>query len=585
MNREFQSMQWFIDISLADPASSFTSFIQRIEEKQTTGNAIVARGSSDHVVIAIGDVIAPRAGQHPEQFLHELADDFDYRQVLETSGFFYLFYYSANEKRLELMSGFCSLLPIYYVQHGDHCYVASSVDLLREWGGRINTTYLAERLLFNYPLTGNTLFQNITRLPAHTSLTIENGAPAEHRFFRASELLKTTPRLHHGELDNLVDLFIAEYERFIPEDPFLLSFTAGFDGRTLLGVSQFLGRPPALYSFGTAASSDVQLPKRQAARLGLDYTPILLDSPTYQEASFQSGKKLVLLSSGEANFARAHYHYAVQQFAPHTRYLITGNFGSELFRAFHRVGVMCSKWLYFIFQNDEASVYRALKDAPELTLLHPSISKKEVAEAIVAELQQQYWYSERHHFSLNQRFYLFVFEELFRKYFGPEITMQSHYLYNRAPYLNYRFVKALYETDLGGPYSAFFEKNKIKRMKGQLFYAHVLGKASPKLAKLTTGRGYRPVDLLSWTGRPRLLMGYIKHRLQKSRPSDDAFGVEQAFKINRGQWMAFDSEAALFDQKVLYHGGPGIAPNDWYTALSLNYYLSTLKYAEQSVTR
>ncbi len=566
-------LHFHIEIPASDPGASIADIIRTFEGE---GASTLVRGTAGNILVAVGDLIPPRAGQAPRRFLEGLVDDFDYSRVLEAAGFFYLVHYTAARRQIRIMSGFCGILPVYYV-HGDGvCRVATTSGALHPYGGKVNGVYLAERILFNYPLTTNTLFENIRRLPAHTSLVIDENGVKEHRFFQASALFSPAPRPHRAAMDDLSDLFIDEGRRFIPAEPYLVSFTAGFDGRTLLGMSQYFGEQPRLYSFGTKQAIDIRLPCRQAEELGFNYTPIFLDGEAYQAASLCSGQHMIELSSGEANFARAHYHYAAEKFSAGNRYVLTGNFGSELFRAFHQVGVMCSKWLYLIFLEDEKTIAEQLLQAPEWALLDDSVSKKEVVEAIVEDIRQQEWFTAKA-LTLNQRFYVFVLEEMFRKYFGPEIVMQFHYLTNRAPYLSYIFVRALFETDLGGGYSDFFEHNKLKRMRGQLFYAHLLRKTSPELYRMPTGKGYRPADLLEWTGWVKLLQGYVAKRMQKGADSGDAFGVESAYRRNKAAWLEYADSATPIRRTVPESGEPVLFDNTNYTALSLAYYLHTLQ--------
>ena len=115
--------------------------------------------------------------------------------------------------------------------------------------------------------------------------------------------------------------------------------------------------------------------------------------------------------------------------------------------------------------------------------------------------------------SPSQRFYRFVFEELFRKYFGPEVTVQSHFLRNRTPFLTLRFMKALHRTTWAGVHARLFESDKARRMKGQVFYAAYLKHAHPRLYRMRTNKGYAPPDVLEPWRWPLLLAGFMRRRL------------------------------------------------------------------------
>lgn len=567
-------MKFFFEIPLSAPEGAIQEIINQSKEMSNEA-MITAYAPNGDTIIAIGDLIAPQTNQSSQQFLEKLVSMFDYRKVLEASGFFYLIYYCSKQVQIQFLTGFGSILPIYYTRRDNVCFISSDLGDISPLGSDINFTYIFERLIFNYSLSAHSIYKNIRRLPDHTVLVLNRDGISEKRYFDVPELFSTSPKPYQNSLRDLLELFIDEFERFLPTEPFYLSFTSGFDGRTLLGCSKYLGIEPRLYSFGTKDAADVQIPMAQAQKLGFDYHPILLDSEEYQSASISCGKEMIRLSSGEANFARAHYHYAAVFFSKNTRYLITGNFGSEVFRAFHNIGVMCTSWLYFIFQNDEAAIQKQLSEAPELLLLRNSESKSAIVEEIVEEIRKRSWFAAKN-LSLNQRFYIFVFEEMFRKYFGPEIVMQSNYLLNRTPFLNYRFIKELYKTDLGGPHNNFFESRKMKRIKGQLFYAQIIKQTHPALLRLPTGKGYRPIDLLSWKGYFNLGWSYFQQKAKRKPESPDIFGVKTAFDRNRTEWYRYIEKSPIFDHEKLSDNHSIFLPNTIYTVLSLAYYMEIL---------
>ena len=121
----------------------------------------------------------------------------------------------------------------------------------------------------------------------------------------------------------------------------------------------------------------------------------------------------------------------------------------------------------------------------------------------------------------NHRFYYFVFNEIFRKYFGPELVMQSHYLNNRTPFLNLQFFQELNRTKWSGVHARLFEKVKSKRMKGQMFYATFIRNANAGMYHLKTNKGYSPADVLEKTRLPLLLSRVVLHKYIWNKEIDD----------------------------------------------------------------
>ena len=85
----------------------------------------------------------------------------------------------------------------------------------------------------------------------------------------------------------------------------------------------------------------------------------------------EAGRDFIIRSSGTGTFTRAHYLFAARQLARKTKYLLTGNFGSEIFRAAHVPGVIISPNLYTVFSSgnpDEAC--QKLWGSPGTSLLN-----------------------------------------------------------------------------------------------------------------------------------------------------------------------------------------------------------------------
>lgn len=311
-------------------------------------------------------------------------------------------------------------------------------------------------------------------------------------------------------------LFQKETQLFFPEEPFAISLTGGFDGRTLVAAAKKAGRNFTAYSFGRSDSSDVTMPAAQAAKLRIPYFPINLDKEYVEQQSLDSAWEFMRLTEFNGNFGRPHYHYAARALAQKTNYILTGNFGSELFRALHLPGVMMSECLIRIFAATENSWKDFLRQAAQRWdkqfFQHETESLIADIECYIARMKD--W-------EANHKFYYFVFNEIFRKYFGAELVMQSTYLNNRTPYLNLHFFRELNKTIWSGVHARLFEKVKSKRMKGQMFYATFIRQADPILYHLKTNKGYSPADVLESWRLPMLAGRVVWHKYLNNKAIDD----------------------------------------------------------------
>jgi asparagine synthetase B (glutamine-hydrolysing) len=443
----------------------------------------------------------------------------------EVRGHYYWFLLQNDSFRCG--SSFGAIFPIYHQTRDGHTRVSSASFFLATQAdpGRLDRRNLLERLLFNYPLFGTTWWSGISLLGTHRWLTLSAEGAKEARAFGLENYFGHGFHSNREALDQLTEVFEDECRLFLPDEPFAISFTGGFDGRTLVAAARKTGRVDfSTYSFGMPGESDVTFPAAQAEQMGVRYWPIKLDTDYVHNHALKSALAFVQLSEYNGNFGRAHYHYAAQALAQKKNYILTGNFGSELFRAMHQPGVMMTEALIRVFESPDASWKDYLRQAVGR---HAAAFFRMEMDALIADLER--FLRARSDIDRNQQFYCFVLEEIFRKYFGPELVMQSHLLRNRTPYLSLRFFEALNKTIWSGLHARLFDKQKNRRMKGQVFYSAFLQRTDEQLYRMPTNKGYSPADVLeSW--RHPLLLARVARQKFLRRETGDSNAVETYFR-------------------------------------------------------
>ncbi|MCB9284862.1 MAG: hypothetical protein H6563_12365 [Lewinellaceae bacterium] len=475
-------------------------------------------------------------------------------------GHYYWFFFTSEN--LLCGSAFGAIFPVYYRQTDSGIQLCSSAAFLasRQGDSQPNSRNLLERLLFNYPVFNSTWWKGISLLEAHRHFHLSpDTARIEGTFSVSDHFGPENPSSSAQRLRDLVELFEEEVNLFLPGQPFAISFTGGFDGRTLVAAAQKSGREFLTYSFGRPGASDVTFPEMQARKLNIPYQPILLDEKYLEKEALNAAHSFLELTEYNGNLGRPHYEYAARELSKQVDYILTGNFGSELFRAMHEPGVMMTKNLIDLFDSSGES----WKD--KLTAASRSIGGgyfQQDMETLIADLER--WLSDRRHLMPNQRFYDFVFNELFRKYFGPELVMQSHYFNNRTPFLSFRFFRELNRTRWAGVHSQLFEKNKSKRMKGQVFYSSFLRHAHRKLYHLPTSKGYSPADVLEpW--RLPLLAGKVLYHKRVKKQEPDSNAVVKFLESNREELLEWIGKETTPLSGLLPSGVNWEEQIKWYT--------------------
>lgn len=525
-------------------------------------------------LIWIGDFILNNKGQTINDFLRKLTEKFNVNEVVRVGGFFYCIFIDLNKSRIRIINSFLSILPLYYYESDNSLIVSSSSLMIGKFLKRtdISKKFILEKLLFNYPFRNSNILEGIKSIPSNSYIKFD-GKLSVIKHTDIADWFEMNPIPWRKALSSLSEYFINRVKNYFPNELFYLSFTGGFDGRTLLSILLNSNKNYKTYSFGTMDSEDITIPLKQSEELGIKFSPFYLDDRDYTEKSLNYGLGLVKISDGMANFARAHYAFAVDKISEESNYIITGNFGSELFRAMHNTGVVVSEFLFKLLSLGGIEKYiMKLDQLPILSFIRKDNFKFAIEE-LKSDLISDDLFNEK--LSLNKRFYKYIFEEIFRKYFGAEIKMQFDKLINRSPFIDPYFIREVFKTQLAGVYSNFYESNPVKRFKGQSFYAEVIARSSVELLNMKTGKGYSPKTLRSFLGKGVLFGNYIKKKIKKKKGGLDPFGVENCFAFNRKKIDGFQVKKDFFTD-FLFEDLVGMDLNDKINYYSLNWLIEKI---------
>jgi len=416
----------------------------------------------------------------------------------------------------------------------------------------LNRRFILEINLFNYSLFSETIYREIKSIPANYKVILTNQIQIE-KLFNIEDYYVDQPIPYKKCIDDLVNIFISLNKNSIHNGD-SISFTSGFDGRTFVALAIRKKLDIGTYSFGTPSNDDFEMPAVQAAKLGIDHTQIDLGNDSYIGSFYKLGDKILDQSSLNSNLLQLHWPYAASQLSKTTSTLITGIFGSELFRAAHIPGQFTSPPLVDYFKHFDNDLWIGkISNASSLNLLNRNTFKNEL-DSILEDLSN--YKKGSMHLNPNQRFYKYVFEETFRKFFGFQIIKPMRFYLNViSPYLNWDFIKALFKTELAGVNNDFFTHNPLKRYKGQLFYANLIKVASPELFKMTTGKGYAPKDLLTTIGKVKITSSFVKKRFatKTSKNELDNLAIISAIQYHKKLFLKGGVNSEYFSKKELYN--------------------------------
>lgn len=493
-------------------------------------------------------------------------------------GHFYYILKNNISKQLYFGSALFSILPVYYAFSNGEIVISNRVPVFRDYMSvTINPRFILENILFNYPLFNITSYNEVKLLGANTVLSVANKKFAEETVLNIEELFNKNPVSQKKSLNNIIETFLATAEQYFPDKPFNIALTGGFDGRTLIATAKKVNKPFYTYTFGTYNSGDVRIANKIAQEEGFSHNFIDLNVEYVENSSLKFGKQFIEGSNGIGSFSRAHYSYAIDVLKDKSDTFITGNFGSELFRALHIAGVVVSPNLYHIFNaKNYSEAISNIDQSPEWDWLNRD-ALKVYKQELYEDLKNLPSFSPNYkHLTKNQQFYKLTFDEIFRKYFGAEMVNQFQYIKNRTPFLDYQFIKVLLNSKFAGVHSDFFTHNPLKRRKGQVVYAHILKQTYNNLYNAMLDKGYRPSDILTLSGKLRLVPAFILKQLRKEKlVNQDPYAVKKAFDFNQSFWCNQKIDENLFNKKNILKGQGG--RDGYYIALSQIYWNNFIK--------
>lgn len=459
-----------------------------------------------------------------------------------------------NRREIIIGSSLFSILPVYYCVLNDRISVSGNVfDLGKHTGLKtVSAGFVAESLLFNYPLHNRSLIEGITLLPSNSVLAAGVNGFRITRHTAVETWFTDDPEPWRKSLSRMASAFLEATLKYYPGEHYSASLTGGFDGRTLVAAGLYYHRDFSCYCIGSGSSADLLTGAHVADGSGLRFMPVVTDEKYALEQSLDFGLRFISGSSGVATFSRSHYILAASLLEAETRYIITGNFGSEVFRAVHNPGVMISPALYDVFvSRDPDEAMKKLAGNRMAGLLGESFFQS-LLPGLRESVEALPCFDSKHiGLSRNQQFYIFVFEEIFRKYFGSEIINEAPYVTNRTPFLDPFFLKELLGTGLAGIHSEFFENNPMKRFKGQTLYATIIREAAPVLGRFPTVKGYSPDDLLSLAGNLRIAAARIRKSRRVTGAQADPLGVLAAWANNSSFYGELDVDGQIFNSKAV----------------------------------
>ena len=520
-------MNFIITIPLKQKWSVRIQESGRVSEPSAEDSAVLRLERSGHsrskilrlegrVFCIVGDFIIPEANRHDEEaFLQRFLSGFTTERLRETKGNFYLIIIDEQEQSLKVMSSMMSILPVYYASLKDTLILSSRADAIVQSnrdGFSVSRKYILEHLIFGYGFLNDTLFNEIKLLPANSAIELDNGKWRVSQHTLVKDLFDNTPKPWKDSVEEITDLFIERIADYFPEKKYYSSLTGGLDGRTVLAAGLARGKEITAYSYGAESDKDIYIPRDICRAINLPYRAFILDKDYAKQYFLDDARAANRITEGNLRFSRATYLLLAREISRESEFMLSGNFGSELFRTPRKPGNMIAQVVFAMYGTDsDSELADIFRNLPVLRYLEQELFKNELEELITECLEYRNSVLKTH--SKIQGFYIYLFEEVFRKYFGPELILENQYITNRTPFLDFKFMERALRSELAGCNSEYVTENPFNRYKGQVVYPYIIKKTYPELLKYKLDREYSPADFLTAVGKLKIAYGFVLRKL------------------------------------------------------------------------
>jgi hypothetical protein len=316
-----------------------------------------------------------------------------------------------DESSLNITSSAFGLLPIFYLL--DFSCIASSVGIIQESTHTTltqNKKWTVNQLLFNFQFSEDSYFKEIKLFPAMSYLSINYQSNEFIRYYSVMDELLDNPISWKKALPSIAKLFIETTQNYIPLNNSLVSFTGGFDGRTIVSIATNFKRKFSTVSYGKIENDDVYLPKANSKKLKIPYTLIELEKEYSNKHYYNSAVSYISKSSGQNGFLYANVDYFSKNIKNKGTVLLSGICGSELFRAAHSSGAVTSKALIDLVRIDDLKEYKnAIFESETLKYIDKNYFNNELQNVI----EETWSYKQellKNGLDKNKALYVFVYE-------------------------------------------------------------------------------------------------------------------------------------------------------------------------------
>jgi hypothetical protein len=399
--------------------------------------------------------------------------------IKDLNEIFSLILWDQNKNEITLVTDRYGNLPIYFQYENNRLIFASEVKTILLMSGHratLNREVLEELLWFGCPLTEQTLFRGIKKIPPGTFLRFTSSGIKKEEYWSP----KFSP-LYSSNRTVLLDRAEQSFRTAIkrasatPIDT-AMALSGGIDTRIMLAEIVNLGLAINGFTMGVINAADLTAAKRLNRFISGQHYQLIFNTEFLRDFE-KFANELVWLSEGNIFLQDTHLIYSNLWCQQRFKVLIDGGWGEVSKRGpLKRISRSLksdndlSKALMNNWGNNQ--LLRLFLDSTELDRITDKIQQK--LQALISQFKQD---------TIGDTIDILFLRAIWPNRISSQIALQNNYLEGQLPFLDYEFMDAILQLP-------------CKWREQCLFHFYVVAKCAPELKRF--GRVHCDM-LVPWT--------------------------------------------------------------------------------------
>jgi len=387
----------------------------------------------------------------------------DDQQIPELNEIFSLALWDGQKQELLLATDRYGNLPLFYLHRAGKLQFASEVKSLLSLPGErtgLNRQVLAELLAFECPLTDETLFEGIRKVPPGTILRFSRTGVREERYW-SLRFQPAPPGEKLAVLDLADECFSEALGRACSAPRTAIALTGGIDTRAMLAAVMKRGLKVDTFTTGVANAADMSLATQLSSCAGGTHHRLVVGQWLLDDFE-RHAREIVRLAEGGITLHHTHLLSQVMTVPKWFDVLVDGGCVEVSKRGPLR---RASRGL----KPDDDLPGFIMKAWGDMTLLKALLAGEESVEAeerlrrkvagVCADVGQEHT-----HDTIDAFFMRVVWPNRY----GPQVALQNNFLEGQLPFLDHWFMDAVARLRVEWREKALFQFYAVQKNAPQL---------------------------------------------------------------------------------------------------------------------